>query len=119
MKANREHRVPLSGRALEVLDQARELSDGSGLVFPSKRTGRPVSDWAFAALRRRADIDATLHGFRSSFRDWTAENGMDHAVAEAALAHVVSNATEAAYRRTDLFELRRVLMERWAAYLDS
>ena len=57
MKANREHRVPLSGRALEVLDQARELSDGSGLVFPSKRTGRPVSDWAFAALRRRADIE--------------------------------------------------------------
>ena len=118
MKANREHRVPLSGRALEVLDQARELSDGSGLVFPSKRTGRPVSDWAFAALRRRADIDATLHGFRSSFRDWTAENGMDHAVAEAALAHVVSNATEAAYRRTDLFERRRELMEDWADYVN-
>ena len=67
---------------------------------------------------RRADIDATLHGFRSSFRDWTAENGMDHAVAEAALAHVVSNATEAAYRRTDLFERRRELMEDWADYVN-
>ena len=86
-------------------------------MFPSKGTGRPVSDWAFAALRTRAGIDATLHGFRSSFRDWTAENGVDHAVAEAALAHVVSNATEAAYRRTDLFERRRRLMGDWGAYV--
>ena len=116
MKANREHRVPLSRRALEVLNEARELSDG--LLFPSKRTGRPLSDWAFSELRRRAGIDATLHGFRSSFRDWTAERGVDHAVAEAALAHVVSNATEAAYRRTDLFENRRKLMEDWAQYLE-
>ena len=84
----------------------------------SSRSASRSSDSAFAALRRRADIDATLHGFRSSFRDWTAENGMDHAVAEAALAHVVSNATEVAYRRTDLFERRRELMEDWADYVN-
>ena len=117
MKANREHRVPLSGRALEVLAEARELADGSGLVFPSAQTGGAVSEWALTQARRQAGISATLHGFRSSFRDWAAENGAEPAVAEAALAHVVKNATEDAYRRTDLLERRRELMEVWAGYI--
>ena len=68
MKARREHRVPLSGRAVEVLTEAREFSRGAGLVFPSKRAGKPLSDMAFTALLRRLNIDAVPHGFRSTFK---------------------------------------------------
>ena len=116
MKAKREHRVPLCGRALEVLDAARALGDGD-LVFPM-RTGRPISSSTLPKMLRYHGIHAVAHGFRSSFRDWAAER-TDHPreVIEAALAHVVSNKVEAAYARSDLFERRRLLMDDWAAYL--
>ena len=116
-KGNREHRVPLSRRALEILDQARALGGGGPLVFPSVNR-KPVGSTAMAGLLRALKIAAVPHGFRSSFRDWAAEE-TDHPreVAEAALAHVVKNKVEAAYRRTDLFERRRRLMDDWACYL--
>ena len=118
MKANREHRVPLSGRALEVLREAAELSDGSGLVFPGTREGRPISENTHAKLLRELGFAAVTHGFRSSFRDYAAEQThMPHAVMEAALAHTVKNKAEAAYARSDLFNKRRALMDAWAQYL--
>ena len=119
MKAGREHRVPLSGRALAVLEEARALADGSGMVFPSARGG-PLSGEAIAKLVRDLGIGAVPHGFRSSFRDWAAEcSDAPREVCELALAHVNTNAIEAAYRRTDLFERRRALMEQWAVFLDG
>ena len=116
-KTNREHRIPLSRRALEILEEARALGRGSPLVFPSLR-GKPLDGTAFTRLLKRLGIKAVPHGFRSSFRDWAAEE-TDHPreVAEAALAHVVRNQVEAAYRRTDLFERRRRFMADWEAYL--
>ena len=114
----REHRVPLSGRALDVLDEAAQLTDGNGLIFPSPLTGRAISDATHRKRLRELGIPAVPHGFRSSFRDWASEQtDAPHAVMEAALAHVISNATEAAYARSDLFDRRRVLMDEWAAYL--
>ena len=118
MKAKREHRVPLSKRALEVLAAAAELSDGSGLVFPGLRPGRPLSENTHAKLLKELGFDAVTHGFRSSFRDYAAERThMPHAVMEATLAHVVRNKAEAAYARSDLFKKRRALMESWSDYL--
>ena len=118
MKAARQHRVPLSARALAVLGEARLLDDGSGLIFPSSRPGRPMDASRLLRPIRDLGFDATLHGFRSSFRDWCGEaTNTPREVAEAALAHVVSNAAEAAYARSDLFEKRRALMDRWAAFV--
>ena len=116
-KGNREHRVPLCGRALEVLERARALGRGSPLVFPGVR-GRPFASTALSEMLGELRITAVPHGFRSSFRDWAAEE-TDHPreVAEAALAHKVRNQIEAAYRRSDLFERRRRLMDDWAGYL--
>ena len=117
MKAGREHRVPLSPRALEVLDGAAELFDGAGLVFPSP-TGRVLNHATMTSLLRGLGIDAVAHGFRSSFRDWAAEcTDAPREVCELALAHVNSDRVEAAYRRSDLFDRRRVLMDDWAAYV--
>lgn len=117
MKSGREHRVPLSKRALEVLEDAHHWKDGSGLVFPS-RTGRPLGHSTLLHLMRRLGIDATPHGMRSSFRIWVEEcTDTPRTVAEAALAHVNRNQVEAAYLRSDLFDRRRVLMEQWASYL--
>ena len=117
MKTNREHRVPLSTRALAVLDEAKGSADRSGLVFPSA-THRKLSRAAISRMVRQLGIGAVPHGFRSSFRDWAAEcSDAPREVCELALAHVNTNAIEAAYRRTDLFERRRVLMEQWAAFL--
>ena len=118
MKANREHRVPLSGRALEVLAETADLSEGTGLVFPGVRRGRPLSENTHAKLLRELGFDAVTHGFRSSFRDYAAEQTHTaHAVMEAALAHTIKDKAEAAYARSDLFEKRRALMESWAQYL--
>ena len=116
-KAAHEHRVPLCRRALEILEEARALDRGSPLVFPGLRRN-PIATTALSELLRELKIAAVPHGFRSSFRDWAAED-TDHPreVVEAALAHVVRNKVEAAYRRTDLFERRRRLMDDWAAYL--
>ena len=117
MKAKRNHRVPLSARALQVLEEARAFEDGSGLVFPSPRA-RAISDNTISKLLRELGIDAVPHGFRSSFRDWAAEcSDAPREVCELALAHVNSDRVEAAYRRTDLFERRRVLMEEWSGFV--
>ena len=117
MKMNREHRVPLSLQAVEILDAARALADTNPLVFPN-RWGNPVKDTFLSQLLKDLGVAAVPHGFRSSFRDWAAEE-TDHPreVVEAALAHVVRNRVEAAYARSDLFERRRRLMDEWAAYL--
>ena len=118
MKANRDHRVPLADRALGLPAQARELGDCQGLVFPGARNGRPLSDMTFSKLLKELDIPALPRGFRSSLRDWAAEQtDTPHAVMEASLAHVVRNATEAAYARSDIFDRRRAIMDQWAGYL--
>jgi len=117
-KTAKEHRVPLSGRALEVLDGARQLGDGSSpIVFVNER-GKPLTRKRPGRLLVSCGISAVPHGFRSSFRDWAAEK-TDHPreVVEAALAHVVQNKVEAAYMRTDLFERRRRLMTDWESYI--
>ena len=117
MKAKRDHRVPLSRRALEVLHEAQGFSNGAGLVFPSAH-GRTISDSTVSKLLRDLGIEAVPHGFRSSFRDWAAEcSEAPREVCELALAHVNSDRVEAAYRRTDLFERRRVLMEKWSGFV--
>ncbi len=119
MKAGREHRVPLSNRALEVLADAAAIRNGD-LVFPSPRRDTPLSSASLGRLLTALDIDAVPHGFRSSFRDWAAERtDTPHAVMEAALAHTTRNAVEAAYARSDLFERRRELMRQWSDYLAS
>ena len=111
MKAKRDHRVPLSGRALEILHDAGRRSDGTGLVFRSPR-GKSLSDMTLSKLIKELGIAAVPHGFRSSFRDWAAEQtNTPREVVEAALAHAVRNPTEAAYARSDLFERRRRLMD--------
>ena len=116
MKAKREHRVPLCGRAVEILEAARALGDGE-FVFPM-RSGRSIAASTLPKMLQLHGIAAVAHGFRSSFRDWAAER-TDHPreVIEAALAHVVPNKVEAAYARSDLFERRRLLMDDWAEYL--
>jgi len=114
MKAGKEHRVPLSTQAMEVLRQTQQLK--SDRVFPGARD-RQMSGMAMSMLLRRMKVDATVHGFRSSFRDWAAEcTGYPHEVCEMALAHTIGNKAEAAYRRGDLFEKRRGLMEEWCQY---
>ena len=117
MKALREHRVPLCGRAVEILDEAAALGEGTDLVFPSRR-GKALSDMTLSKLVKEQGIAAVPHGFRSSFRDWAGERtNHPREVVESALAHVVRNKVEAAYARSDLFERRRRLMDDWAAYL--
>ena len=117
MKTKRGHRVPLSGRAREILAKARQIGSPTDLVFPSP-AGRLLSDRDLSVLLRELGIAAVPHGFRSSFRDWAAEStDAPHAVMEAALSHVVRNQVEAAYARSDLFERRRILMEQWAEFL--
>ena len=117
-KTNRRHRVPLCGRALEILDAARALGEGDGPLVFTHGGGRPLHDSAVRRLLRQLGIAAVPHGFRSTFRDWAAEEtGHPREVIEAALAHVVRNRVEAAYARSDLFERRRVLMDDWARYL--
>ena len=117
MKAKRDHRVPLSERALAILHDVQRLSDGTGLVLPNPR-GKPLSDATLSQLIKELGIAAVPYGFRSSFRDWAAERtSMPREVVEAALAHTVQNPTEAAYARCDLFECRRRLMDDWAGYL--
>ena len=118
MKTAREHRVPLCGRALEILEAARNLGDGKNPVVFVNRRGRPLATKRLNRLLTKHGIAAVPHGFRSSFRDWAAEK-TDHPreVVEAALAHIVKNKVEAAYMRTDLFERRRRLMADWEAYV--
>lgn len=128
MKGGALHRVPLSDAALAALRAARALAStlptvptqGAALAFPSTRPGKPLSDMTLAAALKRLGVTpdkATVHGFRSTFRDWAEEaTGFAHEVKEAALAHAVKSKVEAAYRRTDLFEKRRDMMDAWASF---
>lgn len=114
MKAGKEHRVPLSPRAVEILKSTQGLR--TEWLFPATKGGS-MSGMAMSMLLRRMKADVTVHGFRSSFRDWSAEcTGYAHEVAEMALAHTIDNKVERAYRRGDLFDKRRRLMDDWAAY---
>ena len=119
MKADEEHRVPLSARAIEVLRSmlpGEDEPDPAALVFPGMK-GRPLSDMSLGAVLKRMKVDVTAHGFRSTFRDWAAEmTTYPREVCEMALAHTIDSKVEAAYRRGDLFEKRRRLMADWAAY---
>jgi integrase len=117
MKAGREHRVPLSNAAMAILGGMQAIRNGP-YVFPGARQGRPLSEMALLMLlRRMGHGDITAHGFRSAFRDWAAERTtFPREVAEMALAHAIPDAVEAAYRRGDLFDKRRKLMDAWAAY---
>jgi len=119
MKAGKEHRVPLSDRALAIVKDLRETRI-SDFVFPGHKKGRPLSNMAFHMLMRRMKVDAyTPHGFRSAFRDWVGdETSFAREVAEAALAHEVGNRVELAYRRSDALEKRRKLMAAWANYCE-
>lgn len=126
MKAGRDHRVPLSARALAILDKMQALrphADRSSdqFVFPGGKAGKPLSNMAFLMLlRRMGRNDLTAHGFRSSFRDWASERtGFAREVAEMALAHAVGNKVESAYRRGDLFDKRRKLMDAWVEFCNK
>ncbi|MEG2312372.1 integrase arm-type DNA-binding domain-containing protein [Brevundimonas sp.] len=124
MKAGRDHRVPLTDRAVQILKQAAPLSTGEAgaVVFPGVQSGKALSDAAFSALLKRMGYAAgeiTPHGFRSSFRDWAGEvSSFPRELAEAALAHVVGDETERAYRRGDALEKRRAMMEAWGRYCE-
>lgn len=115
MKAGIEHRVPLSSAALRILEELHEARVND-LVFHSR--GAALTGNALLMLLRRMKVGYTVHGYRSSFRDWCGEvTNAPREIAEAALAHVVGGQTERAYRRGDALEKRRVLMQDWAAYL--
>lgn len=118
MKRRREHCVPLSDRAIEILES---LPREGEFVFIGHRAGKPLSEGALLRrLERLGRDDATAHGFRSSFRDWASEQtAYPSEMCEMALAHAVSNKVEAAYRRGDMLEKRRRLMADWAAYCAS
>jgi integrase len=116
MKAGREQRVPLAPRCIELLDKAKRLGAGSELVFPGRSNDKPMSNMMLMIMRR-LEVAYTVHGFRSAFRDWASERtNYAREICEAALAHTVKDKTEAAYRRSDLFEKRRELMAAWCAF---
>jgi integrase len=118
MKGEREHIVPLSDRAIEIAMFANSLFPTSTLLFPSPADPRkPLSDMALTMMLRRMNVDATAHGFRSTFRDWCSEEtNFPNEVAEMALAHAIEKKTEAAYRRGNLLQKRRDLMTAWCRY---
>jgi len=116
MKAGRGFTVPLSTGALDVLETARKLSDGSPLVFQS-RTGRMLAPKTVSSVLRLAGVDSTLHGFRSSARSWMAESGVPAEVAEACLAHVPKSKVVQAYQRSDLLERRAEVLQGWGDYV--
>jgi integrase len=120
MKSGMEHRVPLSRRALEILDAVEPIRTGD-YVFSGQKHGRPLSHMALDTTLKRMRVGGvTVHGFRSSFRDWAGETtNFPREIAEAALAHMTGDATERAYRRGDALEKRRKLMDAWAGFIDS
>jgi integrase len=118
MKARSEHRVPLTARCVEIVERAKELTNGEGFMFPGAKRGKPISKMTMLMRLRRTETPYTVHGFRSSFRDWTAEQtSFPRDICEAALAHALRDKVEAAYKRTDLFEKRRDLMNAWASFV--
>jgi integrase len=122
MKASKEHRVPLSPAAVAIIEQMKSSRvDGADFVFPGGKHGRPLSNMAMLKLlKRMGRSDLTAHGFRSTFRDWSAERtNYPREVAEMALAHTVGDKVEAAYRRGDLFAKRRRMMDEWAKHCSA
>ena len=118
MKAGKEHRVPLSGAAIKILESLPRHTD-SNLVFPGTK-GRPLSDMSLLAVLRRMKVNAVTHGFRSSFRDWVSEaTNYQSDLAEQALAHALPNKVEAAYRRGDGLDKRRGMMNDWADFCEN
>ncbi|MBT7646629.1 MAG: integrase arm-type DNA-binding domain-containing protein [Rhodospirillaceae bacterium] len=119
MKGGKPHRVPLPARCIEIVEQVKDLG-AYDYLFPGARRGRPISNMAMLMWMRRAGYTATVHGLRSTFRDWTAEQtSFPRDICEAALAHALKDKVEAAYRRSDLFAKRRDLMNAWAAYIEA
>ena len=116
MKAKRSHNVPLSDRALAIIDRMAEVREGdAALIWPGQDGSKPMSDVTLKMALRRLGLSADPHGFRSSFRDWVSEaTAYPEAVAEAALAHAKGDKTEAAYAWSDLLEKRRAMMKDWA-----
>lgn len=120
MKMGKPHAIPLVPRVVEIFKTALQIGDGSGLLFPSNRAGRPISDATLLKLVRSKGFDCDIHGFRASFRTWAEEHSSaPHRVAESALAHSKGDSTERAYMRSQLFERRRSLMNEWADYLSG
>lgn len=118
MKANRQHRVPLTERSIEILKQAKLFSAGSPFIFPGRSLKKPLSNVVFLKILGRMEISVTGHGFRSSFRDWASETtAFPRELAEMALAHTIENKVEAAYRRGDLLEKRREFMSDWESFV--
>lgn len=120
MKAGKEHRVPLSARVIKILrEQEAQRIEDAELVFPAPRGGM-LSDMTMTAVMRRMEVNAVPHGFRSTFRDWASERtNYPHHVAEMALAHSIGDKVEAAYRRGDLFDKRRRMMDEWSKFCDA
>jgi integrase len=118
MKSGRPHRVPLARRAIAILEEMAEVRQHD-FVFPGWKLSRPLSNMALLMLLREMRPGLTVHGFRSTFKDWCAESThVPNFVSEAALAHVVADKVEAAYRRTDVFERRHNLMEAWGTFCE-
>ena len=119
MKSRREHRVPLTDETVGILLEARKLTEGSGLVFPSPKRARAITDATFSTLLKNNGINCVPHGFRQSFRNFCAEEGHDRQLAELALSHVAGDRTEASYLTTDALEKRRDLMAQWSRHVNS
>lgn len=118
MKAKRAHRIPLSAQAVRVLQAAKSLGNGEGLVFPGTKAGKALSDVTLSKLVKELGFKVDVHGFRTSFRTWAQERtNFPREAAEAALAHTLRDKVEAAYARSDVFEKRREMMEAWAAHI--
>lgn len=118
MKMKKPHRVPLAKRTIAILEEAKAISDGSELVFPGTKRGKPLSDMTLSKLVKELGFPVDVHGFRTSFRTWAQERtNFPREVTEAALAHLSGDAVERAYARSDLFEKRRKMMDAWAAFL--
>ena len=119
MKSGREHRVPLTADTIEILLEARELGDGSGLVFPSSKRARAITDATSSTLLKTNCINCVPHGFRQFFRNFCAGEGHDRQLAELALSHAPGDRTEASYLTTDALEKRRGLMAQWSRHMNS
>ena len=116
-KTGTEFRVPLSGRAMELLTQARGPTGGAGLLFAGPTTGRPLSENTFVKLLRDLEIATTAHGLRATFRSWCSDQGVPRDLAEMALGHAATG-VEGAYARSDMIHRRRPLMQQWAAHIN-
>ena len=117
MKASKPHRVPITGRMREILDEMAPLKTSAGFIFPGDQRIEPLSRMAMLMLLRRMEVSFTVHGFRSAFRDWAGDcTPYPRELIEEALAHAVGNAVERAYRRSDALAKRRALMEAWEQF---